>query len=53
MIAPTIELSLLTKIIRRRELPLPGKVLVRQGQQVEARDIVAETVIVPEHIFLD
>ncbi len=53
MIAPTLELSLLTKIIRRRELPLPGKVLVRQGQQVEARNIVAQTVIEPEHIFLD
>jgi len=53
MLAPTLELSSLTKITRNRELPIPGKVLVRQGQQVEARDIVAEAVITPEHIILD
>ena len=53
MIVPTINLSYLTKIIRHRELPIPGKVLVRQGQQVEARSVVAEAVVAPKHIMLD
>ncbi len=53
MLAPTIQISPLTKIRRHRELPVPGKVLVRQGQKVEALDTIAETILSPEHLMLD
>ncbi|MBC8508620.1 MAG: hypothetical protein ISR58_00855 [Anaerolineales bacterium] len=53
MLAPIIQISPLTKIRRHRELPVPGKVLVRQSQKVEALDTVAETILAPEHLMLD
>jgi len=53
MLAPVVQISSITKIRRHRELPVPGKVIVRQGQKVEALDIIAETVLSPEHIMLD
>lgn len=42
-----------TLIRRQRLLPLPGRVLVRRGQQVGATDIVATAQVAPEHILLD
>jgi len=53
MIAPVIQISSLTTVRRHRELPVPGNVVVRQGQKVEARDVIAEARLVPEHILLD
>ncbi len=53
MLAPVIHISPLTKIRRHRELPVPGKVLVRQGQKVEALDTIAETTLAPEHLMLN
>jgi len=53
MLAPVIHYSPLTKIRRHRELPVPGKVLVRQGQKVEALDTIAETTLAPEHLMLN
>ncbi|MEN8172423.1 MAG: hypothetical protein ABFS03_06030 [Chloroflexota bacterium] len=53
MSIPTVEISSLTKISRRRELPIPGKVLVRQGLDVEAHTVIAEAVLEPEHILID
>lgn len=53
MLAPKIQISPTTKIRRHRKLPIPGKVVVRQGQKVEARDVIAEAVLAPEHIMLD
>jgi len=53
MLAPVIQISPLAKIRRHRELPAPGKVVVRQGQKVEALDIIAETILAPEHIMLN
>jgi hypothetical protein len=34
-------------------LPVPGKVLVRQGQKVEPRDVIAEASVAPEHLLLN
>jgi len=53
MSVPTLEISSLRKITRRRELPIRGKVLVRQGQNVEARSVIAEAVLEPEHILMN
>jgi hypothetical protein len=53
MLVPTLEISSLRKITRHRELPLPGKVLVRQGQNVNSRNVIAEAVVRPEHILMD
>ncbi len=53
MLAPVIQINSITKIRRHRELPIPGNVIVRQGQKVEARDIIAETILAPEHILLN
>jgi len=53
MLAPVIQISPVTKIRRHRELPVPGKIIVRQGQKVEALDIIADAILAPEHLMLD
>ncbi len=53
MIAPILRISPLTTIRRHRELPIPGEVVVRQGQQVEAHDVIAEAQLAPRHIMLN
>lgn len=42
-----------TTIRRERLLQLPGKVMVRKGQKVNATDTVAEANLAPEHLLLD
>lgn len=42
-----------TIIRRERLLPVPGRVVVRRGQQVGPSVVVAEAVLEPEHILLD
>jgi hypothetical protein len=53
MLAPIVQISQNTIISRKRKLPTTGKVVVRQGQKVEARDIIAEAILAPEHTLLD
>jgi len=53
MSVPNIQISSLTRIQRRRTLPVPGQVLVRQGQPVEVKTAIAEAVLEPKHILLD
>ncbi len=53
MVAPNVQISSLNRIQRRRTLPVPGQVLVRQGQPVEVKTAVAETVLEPKHILLN
>ncbi|MBI3158643.1 MAG: hypothetical protein HYZ26_03460 [Chloroflexi bacterium] len=53
MLAPVTHISALARIRRRRMLPVPGKVLVRAGQNVAATDVVAEGVLAPEYAVLD
>lgn len=53
MLAPVVHILPLTIIRRERTLPLPGKVIVRQGQRVAPQDVIAEANIAPEHLLLN
>jgi hypothetical protein len=53
MISTVTHVLPLTKIRRRRVLPMPGTVLVRAGQPVNALDVIAEANLSPEHIAID
>ncbi len=53
MLASIVHVLPLTTIRRERVLPIPGRVLVRQGQKVDPRDVIAEATLVPEHLLLD
>ena len=53
MQAPVTHVLPLTLILRSRLLPAPGRVLVRQGQKVNASDIVAECRKLGQHILID
>ena len=53
MLASIVHILPLTSIHRERTLPVPGKVLVRQGQKVQPNDIIAEGVLEPKHLLLN
>lgn len=53
MLASVVHVLPLAKIRRERRLPVPGKVAVRNGQQVGATDVIAETQVAPQHLLLD
>ena len=53
MLASIVHVLPLTTIRRERALPVPGRVLVRQGQKVEPRDVIAEAALIPEHLLLN
>jgi hypothetical protein len=53
MLAPVTHIMPLTTIRRERVLPIPGKVLVRKGQKVNATDTIVEANLSSEHILLD
>ncbi len=38
---------------RERLLPMDGRIIARRGQQVNPMDVVAESLLRPEHILLD
>lgn len=53
MLAPVKHISALTLIQRERILPVPGRVIARQGQAVSPTDVVAEYIPAPKHVILD
>ncbi len=53
MLAPIIHILPLTVIQRERLLPIPGTIVVRRGQKVAARDVIAVANLAPEHILLN
>ena len=53
MLAPITHILPLTTIRRRRLLPVPGRVLVRAGKNVNPTDIVAVATIAPEHKLIN
>jgi hypothetical protein len=53
MLASIVHVLPLTSIRRERTLPIPGRVLVREGQKVQPRDIIAETTTAPKHLLLN
>lgn len=52
-LASTTYVIPLTTLYRRRMLPAPGRLRVRQGQKVAPNDIVAEADLAAEHVLLD
>ena len=53
MLAPDTCILPMTVIRRRRVMPFPGKILVRAGQKVGAKDTIAESNLDPEYLLLD
>jgi hypothetical protein len=53
MLAPITHVLPLTTVRRQRLLPVPGRILVRTGQQVNALEVVAEADLNPAHQLLD
>ncbi len=53
MLAPVVNILPLTTIQKIRVLPVPGKVVVRIGQKVAPRDVIAEAQMAPKHLLLN
>ncbi len=50
---PVTHLLPLTMIRRERRLPVPGVIIARVNERVQASDVVAEAEVSPRHYFLD
>lgn len=53
MFAPLIHILPLTTLIRTRQLPVEGRLLVGVGQKVKPTDLVAEALVGRKHVIID
>ena len=53
MLAPVTHILPITTIRRERVSPIPGKVMVRRGQEVGASDVIVEANLRPQHKLVD
>lgn len=53
MLASVTHILPATTIRRERILPIPGRVVVRSGQNVNPSDVIAEANLTPKHMVLD
>src|SRR5512139_1353436 len=53
MRAPITHILPVATIRRERLMPAGGRIVARRGQQVRPLDVVAESVVRPEHLLLD
>ena len=53
MLASVNHILPITTISRERSYPIPGRVLVRQGQTVSATDVIVQANLHPEHLLVN
>lgn len=53
MLAPVVHVLPVTLVLRKRYLPISGRVLTRKGQKVTAGEVVAEANPTPSHQLID
>ncbi|MCX6068878.1 MAG: hypothetical protein NT121_24545, partial [Chloroflexi bacterium] len=53
MLASFTHILPLTTIVRKRMLPIDGRIIAKLGQKVNPTDVVAEAIVGRQHIIVD